>query len=73
MELLQSFTLNFLKMDRSLLSESLHIWVMGTLEGQPSFHKFWPQGGAGGQNLWHFKKCYGINRFSHDVAQKMCA
>ena len=28
-------------------------WVSTILEGQPSFQKFRPLGGAGGQNLWH--------------------
>ena len=37
-------------------SESTHIWVMGTLEGLLTFHGFWPQGGAGGENLGHPKK-----------------
>ena len=26
------------------LSESIHIWTIGTLEGQLSFHSSWPQG-----------------------------
>ena len=34
-------------------SESIHIWTIGTLEGQLSFHGSWPQGGARGQNLGH--------------------
>ena len=29
---------------------------MGTMEGLLTFHKFWPQGGAGGKNLEHPKK-----------------
>ena len=29
---------------------------MGTLEGLLTFHEFWPQGGAGGENLGHPKK-----------------
>ena len=28
----------------------------GTLEGLLTFHEFWPQGGAGGENLGHPKK-----------------
>ena len=43
------------------LSESIHTWVMRTLEGLLTFHEFWPpesmpQGGAGGENLGHPKK-----------------
>ena len=37
-------------------SESSHIWVMGILKGLLPFHKLWPQGGAGGQNLGLVKK-----------------
>ena len=29
---------------------------MGTLEGLLTFHEFWPQGGAGGENQGHPKK-----------------
>ena len=29
---------------------------MGTLEGLLTFHEFWPQGGAGGENLGHPKQ-----------------
>ena len=54
-ELLQKFTLKFLKMDNlsNHVSENIHIWVMDTLEGQLSFHKFWLQGHSqGGAGDW---------------------
>ena len=34
-------------------SESIHIWTIGTLAGQLSFHGSMPQSGARGQNLRH--------------------
>ena len=57
-----SFTLKFLRWVylSNNSSESIHTWVMGTLEGLLTFHKFlppgfMPRGGAGGQNLGHLK------------------
>ena len=40
-----SLTLKFLKWVylSNHSSESIHTWVMGTLEGLLTFHKFWPQ------------------------------
>ena len=47
---------------RNQSSESIHIWVMDTLEGLLTFHKFWPQGCCPGVGLevkiWDtVKKC----------------
>ena len=51
------FTLKFLRWVylSNHASESIHSWVMGTLECLLTFHKFWihAPGGAGGQNLGH--------------------
>lgn len=44
------------------LSESIHTWVLGTLEGLLSYINSGPRvytgGEAGYQNLGHLKKCY---------------
>ena len=36
-------------------AESINTWAMGTLECLLTFHEFWPQGGAGGENLGPLK------------------
>ena len=36
--------------------KALIFWVMGSLEGMLTFHKFWPQGWARGENLGQPKK-----------------
>ena len=54
------------------VSESFHVWVMGTLEGQLWFHKFRPQGSWWGwrSTLDSLTKCYTASSFRTNLFQR---